>query len=152
MILPTSISSGTAHASGLSDLLQLHSPEAYSSGPSHRIFIGLRPAIVGTPFLHLICQFDLLFINRVELDYPRNSEKTAHISCCARVEDEAFSVCQGKLVPRSYDGGDCTSFHLGRYRRTEIQLARLKLTVSRLSGSQRPSRRFDYLEHNFPKP
>ncbi|KAH8121396.1 hypothetical protein ACSS6W_004536 [Trichoderma asperelloides] len=46
MILPTSISSGTAHASGLSDLIQLHGPEAYSSGPSHRIFIGLRPAII----------------------------------------------------------------------------------------------------------
>ncbi|KAL7795951.1 N-terminal fungal transcription regulatory domain-containing protein [Trichoderma ceciliae] len=46
LILPTSVSSGAAHASGLSDLIQLHNPEAYSFGPSHRIFIGLRPAMI----------------------------------------------------------------------------------------------------------
>ncbi|KAL6702209.1 N-terminal fungal transcription regulatory domain-containing protein [Trichoderma pleuroticola] len=46
LILPTAISSSAAHAAGLSDLIQLHSPEAYSSGPSHRIFIGLRPAMI----------------------------------------------------------------------------------------------------------
>lgn len=73
MILPTSISSGTAHASGLSDLIQLHSPEAYSSGPSHRVFIGLRPAIVGAHFFHICSRFDLLIINRISIDYPCNS-------------------------------------------------------------------------------
>ncbi|KAH0492268.1 hypothetical protein TgHK011_007229 [Trichoderma gracile] len=46
LILPTAASSSAAHAAGLSDLIQLHSPEAYSTGPSHRIFIGLRPAII----------------------------------------------------------------------------------------------------------
>ncbi|PTB68603.1 N-terminal fungal transcription regulatory domain-containing protein [Trichoderma citrinoviride] len=46
IILPTAVSSSSAHAAGLSDLIQLHSPEAYSTGPSHRIFIGLRPAMI----------------------------------------------------------------------------------------------------------
>ncbi|KAL6892436.1 N-terminal fungal transcription regulatory domain-containing protein [Trichoderma longibrachiatum] len=46
LILPTAISSSAAHAAGLSDLIQLHGPEAYSTGQSHRIFIGLRPAII----------------------------------------------------------------------------------------------------------
>ncbi|KAL6863997.1 N-terminal fungal transcription regulatory domain-containing protein [Trichoderma novae-zelandiae] len=46
IILPTAVSSSAAHAAGLGDLIQLHSPEAYSTGPSHRIFIGLRPAMI----------------------------------------------------------------------------------------------------------
>ncbi|KAK1247407.1 hypothetical protein MKX07_002316 [Trichoderma sp. CBMAI-0711] len=46
IILPTAVSSSAAHAAGLSNMIQLHRPEAYSTGPSHRIFIGLRPAII----------------------------------------------------------------------------------------------------------
>lgn len=152
MILPTSISSGTAHASGLSDLIQLHSPEAYSSGPSHRVFIGLRPAIVGTHFFHLGSHNYVLIVNRISIDYPCNSKKAAHISCCARVEDEAIPICQGKLVSRPYDRSNSTSFHSRGYRQTEIRLTRLKFTIHCVSGAQRPSQRPNHLEHNFSKP
>ncbi|KAK5992301.1 Kinesin light chain 1 [Cladobotryum mycophilum] len=46
LLLPALNSSSTAHADGLGHLMQLHGPEFYSSGSSHRLFVGSRPAMI----------------------------------------------------------------------------------------------------------
>ncbi|KAK3321722.1 hypothetical protein B0H66DRAFT_552522 [Apodospora peruviana] len=45
LILPTSKASATIHAQGIRALLQLQSPESYSSGVGHQLFVGVRPVL-----------------------------------------------------------------------------------------------------------
>ncbi|KAL2136172.1 hypothetical protein VTI74DRAFT_5225 [Chaetomium olivicolor] len=45
----TPVCSWTAHLQGLAELMQLSQPEFYASGIPHRLFVGARPALVGSP-------------------------------------------------------------------------------------------------------
>jgi hypothetical protein len=46
MMLPTSTASGSVHAKGIEDLLRLQTPDFYSSGIGHQLFVGFRPVLV----------------------------------------------------------------------------------------------------------
>lgn len=50
MLLPTSSISCVVHAGGIAELIQLREPSFYTSGISHKLFVGFRPVLVSRCF------------------------------------------------------------------------------------------------------
>ncbi|KAH7123214.1 N-terminal fungal transcription regulatory domain-containing protein [Dactylonectria estremocensis] len=46
IMVPSSCTGRAVHANGIRDLIQLHGPQFYNSGISHKLFVGFRPLLI----------------------------------------------------------------------------------------------------------